>query len=320
VRALHGFNSPDRKLWCGIGAGSAFCANDVLPSYLGRITGAAVSLCQDATTACSQQYESDLPVLEPGQTAEADGYRCVAAAAGITCTVTGTGQGFAITTAGVSAVDPIRASAAAAAAHPRSCAKITVNGGRGFGRNTLLVKVLGPVTCAQAHHVVRAWYRRIAAGKCALGGNFCVLSLPGGWSCSFFAAAEERYTGGAPLGCARRSARVRLYPTKETLTQFLSEDRQVRCSIGAQQASCVAAKGHGATVLSNGTVTLCMAGSCIQPFNTRAPRLLAGQATNIHGFRCTAAATGITCTRSHGPAQGGGFVIDAAGVHTVGGA
>jgi len=98
------------------------------------------------------------------------------------------------------------ATSPAGAARVRSCPKVTVNGGKNFGgRTALLVKVLGHVSCAKAHRVTRAWYRRIAAGDCALGGNFCLLSVPGGWSCSIFPSAEEAQTGGAPL--AAREAR-----------------------------------------------------------------------------------------------------------------
>ena len=190
--------------------------------------------------------------------------------------------------------------ARADAATVRSCANLTVNGGKVFGRSTLLVKVLGPVTCAKGHSVVRAWYRRIAAGKCVIGGNFCALNLPGGWSCSIIPAAQERYTGGAPLSCARGSARVRMYPTKLTLNGFRSADREVWCTIDKRQTFCVAAKPdrnpreHGATMLSDGTVTLChvehpsLAASCTQNWDSQAPLLLPGQTTQVDGFRCTA--------------------------------
>jgi hypothetical protein len=54
----------------------------------------------------------------------------------------------------------------AGAASVRSYSNVTVNGGKGFGgRSTLLVKVVGNVTCATGHGVVRSWYRRIDAEK-----------------------------------------------------------------------------------------------------------------------------------------------------------
>ena len=49
-------------------------------------------------------------------------------------------------------------------------------------------------------------------------------------------------------------------------------------------------------------------------------RVEPGQTTRVDGFRCRAAKNGITCTRTGGAGKGRGFVIDAADVHTVGGA
>jgi hypothetical protein len=226
------------------------------------------------------------------------------------------------------------ATSPAGAARVRSCPKVTVNGGKDFGgRTALLVKVLGNVSCAKARRVTRAWYRRIAAGDCALGGNFCLLSVPGGWSCSIVPAAEEAQTGGAPLGCARGSARIRLYPTKLTLDEFNSADRKVWCLIHSEDVYCIADRRsrtnpaeHGATLGTDGTVDLChvahpsLEDSCGVNFATNAPLLRPGQRTDVHGFRCAARAGHITCTRTRGVGKGKGFVIDAADVHAVGGA
>jgi hypothetical protein len=94
-----------------------------------------------------------------------------------------------------------------------SCSTVRVNPGKRYGgKQRLRVKAVGRVSCGKARHLTRAYYHKMGAGKCGRLNNFCDLSLAGGWSCSLFFATETQETGGAIAGCARRSARVRMYP------------------------------------------------------------------------------------------------------------
>jgi hypothetical protein len=78
-------------------------------------------------------------------------------------------------------------------------------------RETLRIKVLGGVSCREATRLTRTYFADMASGRCGRANNFCDLELPGGWSCSLFFVAESREAGGAGAGCARGSARVRIY-------------------------------------------------------------------------------------------------------------
>lgn len=93
------------------------------------------------------------------------------------------------------------------------CSTVKVNPGAHYGgRQKLRVATVGRVSCAKARHLTRAFYHGVKAGKCGRLNNYCGQELAGGWSCSFFFAAESQETGGAIAGCARRADRVRIYP------------------------------------------------------------------------------------------------------------
>ena len=126
-----------------------------------------------------------------------------------------------------------------------ACSNVTVNGGKYGGKVTLRFGLIGSVSCNEAHRVVRAYYRKVAAGQCGAQNNFCNLQFSGGWDCGFFFATESKETGGAVAGCARASASIRLYevarPTSTHgtlhLAQFLSPDRKVWCLLrGSSEA------------------------------------------------------------------------------------
>lgn len=93
---------------------------------------------------------------------------------------------------------------------------MSVSAGAGFGPQTVRLRLVGTVSCAQARRLVRAWYHRVATGGCGKTNNFCVLDMPGGWVCSFFSAGESPLAGGANAGCARGSRRIRIYVTRPT--------------------------------------------------------------------------------------------------------
>jgi hypothetical protein len=219
------------------------------------------------------------------------------------------------------------------------CSNLTVDGGRFVGELTLRVVLLGRVSCAKAHRVVRAYYRKIKAGRCSEGGNFCLLSFPGGWSCSIFSYGVSQTAGGAMAGCAkaRSGARIRLYKARPTshLKQFLSPDRQVWCVVG-RTTFCAAGPPpgpgaaqppqYGATLERDGTVTTCAvptpgeAATCSQNWNPGARVLPLGRRNRRAGVLCRAAPTGITCKLAGGPAKGKGFTISATSVAELGAA
>jgi hypothetical protein len=97
-----------------------------------------------------------------------------------------------------------------------ACSHQTVNGGTYVGTLTLRLVLLGRVSCAAAHRLVRAYYNKMAAGRCGKLNNFCNLQFSGGWDCSIFFYTESQATGGAIAGCARSGARIRLYKTGRT--------------------------------------------------------------------------------------------------------
>jgi hypothetical protein len=80
-----------------------------------------------------------------------------------------------------------------------------------------------------------------------------------------------------------------------------------------------------ADVLRDGTVNLCDHPNpspddvCLQDFDSRAPVLASGHASEVNGFRCMSAPQAITCTViDGGPGTGRGFEIRASAVAPVG--
>lgn len=63
--------------------------------------------------------------------------------------------------------------------------------------------VLHGVSCARAHSLIRAYFRREATpGYCRSRGNICAVQFPGGWTCSLPLYAGE--AGGDFVGCTRQ--------------------------------------------------------------------------------------------------------------------
>jgi len=114
---LGSFLSPDRKVWCGLGEGHAFCGmglanlHQTYPAGLAQLeSDGKVSLCfyareseaplfHGAHEGCLQNWDEKAPVLRYGQSSELDGIRCTSAVNGITCeeaTGTGKGHGFRV--------------------------------------------------------------------------------------------------------------------------------------------------------------------------------------------------------------------------------
>jgi hypothetical protein len=199
------------------------------------------------------------------------------------------------------------------------------------------VVLIGRVSCGKAHRLVRAYYRKMAAGGCGQANLFCTLSFPGGWTCGQFSFGQSQTAGGAMAGCARAApgAKIRLYKAgshRRTLhlAQFLSTDRQVWCVIGRASSFCAAGPPpdpglaqppqYGATLKRDGTVTTCAVptpgavATCTQNWNPDAPVLPLGRRNQRDGVLCTARPTGITCKLAAGSGKGKGFWISATGV------
>lgn len=120
-----------------------------------------------------------------------------------------------------------------------------------------------------------------------------------------------------------------IQPAPLHLSQFLSPDRKVWCSVGTVMdvdgRSCGTEPEpptRAAELDRDGKVRLCFVPEliyppgghvpegCFQNWNYKAPVLKYGQATEERGVRCTSATNGITCITVAGPAKGKGFRIN----------
>ena len=215
-----------------------------------------------------------------------------------------------------------------------ACSNETVNGGRYVGKLTLRFGLIGSVSCNEAHSVVRAYFRKMAAGQCGAQNNFCNLQFAGGWDCSIFFATESQEAGGAIYGCARPGAKIRLYKVSSPastgmlhLAQFLSPDHKVWCLLSGpgQEYNPSSCGTHpepptwAAFMDSHGKVELCFVSgkeqvepgappSCYQNWGNP-PILHYGQVDELGGVRCTSAVNGITCVKVTGLGRGSGFRV-----------
>ncbi len=98
-----------------------------------------------------------------------------------------------------------------------ACSNETVNGGKYVevpelrGELTLRFVLIGSVTCDEAHRLVRAYFRKVAAGagQCGKQNSFCELQFAGGWDCFVVPSAQSQ--DGAHADCARTGAKILLY-------------------------------------------------------------------------------------------------------------
>jgi hypothetical protein len=115
VREYESFQSPDRRVWCNSWGrtDSIECISaHGRAEHGGFLTLAGkVTLCRVEVRSleelCAMNWDGRAPILKVGQRVERDGFRCVSAADGITCTVLageGKGKGFRINADGVEAV------------------------------------------------------------------------------------------------------------------------------------------------------------------------------------------------------------------------
>jgi hypothetical protein len=129
---------------------------------------------------------------------------------------------------------------------------------------------------------------------------------------------------------ARSLTRVRLNRRTLQLLSFRSPDHQIWCVMvqypARDSAFCGSRSGSlFAEVVRDGTVTICNHPNpspddvCLQDFDSRAPVLGSGHASEVNGFRCISATQMITCTViGGGPGTGKGFEMSAGAVTRVG--
>jgi hypothetical protein len=97
-----GFLSPDRNIWCALGAEEAFCGSKAPDQTAELLQSGSVTTCTSAP--CLQNFDDGAPVLAAGAQTEIFGYRCTAEADAITCGLAASGKGFRIGPGGITRV------------------------------------------------------------------------------------------------------------------------------------------------------------------------------------------------------------------------
>jgi hypothetical protein len=101
---------------------------------------------------------------------------------------------------------------------------------------------------------------------------------------------------------------------------FLSPDRHTWCLLGSSNFCATRVAGPGspessAWIGSNGKITLChvahasLEEQCFQNWDSSAPVLAYGEASQVGDVRCTSAMDGITCVKLTEPGKGNGFRV-----------
>jgi hypothetical protein len=114
-------------------------------------------------------------------------------------------------------------------------------------------------------------------------------------------------------------------------TDFLSPDQKIWCEFGSAQSLCATGRPgppnspqRSATLDRSGKVTLCdvrvpsLGAACVQNWDSSAPMLKVGHATEAGNVVCKSKANGITCTLAGGRGKGKGFLINSTSVRRVG--
>jgi hypothetical protein len=97
-----GFLSPDRNIWCALGADEAFCTSKSPDQTAELRQSGRVTTCTAAP--CGQNFDDRARVLAAGAQTAIFGYRCSAEANAITCALAASGKGFRIAPDGVTRV------------------------------------------------------------------------------------------------------------------------------------------------------------------------------------------------------------------------
>jgi hypothetical protein len=209
--------------------------------------------------------------------------------------------------------------ASMAASSAKACSDETVDAGGQAGKLRLRFKLIGRVSCAKAHRLVRTYFHKMATGGCGQLNNFCLLSFPGGWSCSIFSAGESQQAGGAMAGCARTGAKIRLFKARRTRSartnaSFRSPSRNISCEMtddprgSSPHVYCQSfAKPHSVLMDVTGRLKICRGRLCLGDPGEHTPVLRYGKRVQVGRFTCRSRRSGVSCAVTK---TGMGFLID----------
>jgi hypothetical protein len=186
------------------------------------------------------------------------------------------------------------------------------------------------VTCANARRLITTYLRRVTPRGCASHGTRCILTLGGGWTCSFLSVTEGETAGGAIMGCFRSaSTRFTIVPVAKVTQRdfYVSTAPGVSCEMSAATVFCEnESPNHNdiATLAADGTLHACRstsagdAGGCHtgNP-GLGTPTYNAGRSVTFEPFRCAVVPAGVRCVAT---ASSKGFEMTGADVTAIGGA
>ncbi len=236
----------------------------------------------------------------------------------------------------IACVLPVVALLVPAQARAAGCGNVTVNAGQYVGKLTVRAKRKGNVSCAKVRSLTRAYFRRMAAGKCGRNNNFCWINVNRNWVCGIYSYGLSQERGGAMAFCADQRKRGPSFLMFKVLPpnvfehgEFRSPDGRILCLsyTGDDGVSChvfSSPGAHSGYLEPNGDVRLCRVEvesrdelCTMNAGSGKGPILKVGQRVERDGFRCVSAVDGITCTVLDGTGTGKGFRIDADGVVAV---
>lgn len=219
-----------------------------------------------------------------------------------------------------------------------ACSNASVYGGSFVGTLTLRFELLGAVSCETAHELINAFFARAVTGPCE--GTTCITELPGGWTCSYFFAAESQETGGALAGCYQASSgtRIRVFNASQGASQSTASEFFVRFRRAG--VACAMYDGHGttevlcetsrsgfeakATLTPSGRVLACSVHSSRLSNRCRlgnagehTPTYHAGRRITVGRFSCRVLTSAVKCIVT---ATGKGFLFSPTSIRRVGGA
>jgi hypothetical protein len=193
-------------------------------------------------------------------------------------------------------------------------------GRRSSGRKAeAAVQAARPRLLREGDRLVRVYFHTMGTGGCGQLNNFCLLSFPGGWSCSIFSAGESQQAGGAMAGCARTGAKIRLFKARRTRSartnaSFRSPSRNISCEMtddprgSSPHVYCQSfAKPHSVLMDVTGRLKICRGRLCLGDPGEHTPVLRYGKRVQVGRFTCRSRRSGVSCAVTK---TGMGFLID----------
>lgn len=244
-------------------------------------------------------------------------------------------KGLALAAAGVIVVLTLTSTGAQATGGGRTAAACSNETVAVVGKPTVLRFVLRGVSCRKAHSLIRAYFRKASVQSCRNRGTACILTFPGGWSCSFTFAGE----GPGFAGCARAlSDRLEVYkvtrppkaPAKTTEFAARLKAGTFECGLASEAQLVCQAVPHApggsaplvqvATLRPDGRLTRCteylsnprcFQGNFGDPIPSYGP---GNRVVMARGFACNVLNAAVECTVH---ATGNGFRITPSAVKSV---